>query len=183
MVRAQVADPNLIAKTRAGRAMEVRPCIGCNQGCIGGVKRELRLGCTVNPAAGMESTLSEDLISPLPSARTVFIIGGGPAGMEAARVAALMGCRVTLAEASADLGGTAAIAARAPRLANIGDIVLWLKETVYQLGVDVQLSTYVGSEDIESIDADYIVIATGSQPRMDGFHMQTPGLPPACCDL
>jgi 2,4-dienoyl-CoA reductase-like NADH-dependent reductase (Old Yellow Enzyme family) len=183
MVRAQVADPNLIAKTRAGRAMEVRPCIGCNQGCIGGVKRELRLGCTVNPAAGMESTLSEDLISPLPSARTVFIIGGGPAGMEAARVAALMGCRVTLAEASADLGGTAAIAARAPRLANIGDIVLWLKETVYQLGVDVQLSTYVGSEDIESIDADYIVIATGSQPRMDGFQMKSPGLPAEGCDL
>jgi 2,4-dienoyl-CoA reductase-like NADH-dependent reductase (Old Yellow Enzyme family) len=183
MMRAQIADPNLIAKTRAGRALDVRPCIGCNQGCIGGVMRELRMGCTVNPAAGMESTLSEDLIVPLPSPKSVFIIGGGPAGMEAARIASLIGCRVTLAEAAADLGGAAAVAARAARLANIGDIVIWLKAEVYRLGVDVRLSTYISPEDVESIDADYIVIATGSQPRMDGFQMKTPGQPAEGCDL
>jgi 2,4-dienoyl-CoA reductase-like NADH-dependent reductase (Old Yellow Enzyme family) len=183
MVRAQIADPNLIAKSRAGRALDVRPCIGCNQGCIGGVMRERRLGCTVNPTAGWESTLSEDLITPLPNPKSVFIIGGGPAGMEAARVAALMGCRVTLAEASPDLGGAAAIAARAARLANIGDIVLWLKSEVYRLGVDVRPSTYIDPEDIATIDADYIVIATGSQPRMDGFQMKTPGLPAEGCGL
>ena len=84
MVRAHIADPDIVRKTRAGRADEVRPCIGCNQGCLGrtaGV--DLRLGCVVNPAMGREASLSEDLIGRTARPRRIVVVGGGPAGLEA----------------------------------------------------------------------------------------------------
>src|SRR5579859_7865590 len=100
MVRAQIADPDLVRKTREGRPHEVRPCIACNQGCIGGLYRRGQLGCLVNPAVGFEASLSEDRIKRTSQPRKVLVVGGGPAGMEAARVAALSGHRVILAEAA-----------------------------------------------------------------------------------
>jgi 2,4-dienoyl-CoA reductase-like NADH-dependent reductase (Old Yellow Enzyme family) len=84
MVRAQIADPDLVRKTREGRVDEVRPCIACNQGCIGGLMRDMRLGCLVNPAVGFEAALAEDLIVRTAAPKKILIVGGGPAGMEAA---------------------------------------------------------------------------------------------------
>jgi 2,4-dienoyl-CoA reductase-like NADH-dependent reductase (Old Yellow Enzyme family)/thioredoxin reductase len=183
MVRAQIADPELVRKTREGRVDEVRPCIGCNQGCIGGLHRWGKLGCLVNPAVGFETTLAEGLIRRSAAPRKVLIAGGGPAGMEAARVAALAGHRVVLAEASPRLGGTVNVAKRAPKLQGVGDIADWLEREVYRLGVEVRLNTYLEASDVRAEKADVVIIATGSQPRMDGVQIGFPADPARGCDL
>ena len=175
MVRAQIADPALVRKTRDLGPDAVRPCLGCNQGCIGGLYRPPgRMGCTVNPAVGNEATMSEELIQKTKSPRKILIVGGGPAGMEAARIAALKGHQVVLVEAQAQLGGSVNIARTAPFLQGIGDIGYWLEQEVYRLGVEVRLSTYMDADDIVSEKADNIIIATGSIPRMDGFQLANP---------
>lgn len=163
MVRAHIADPQLVAKSRAGRSGEVRPCIACNQGCIGGAIVRGRVGCVVNPAAGLEMTLSEDLLGRTDSARRVLIIGGGPAGMEAARMAALRGHRVTLVEAAPRLGGMLNYARRLPNLRAIGDIAVWLESEIYRLGVEVRMSTYMEAADVREAVPDVLLIATGSE--------------------
>jgi 2,4-dienoyl-CoA reductase-like NADH-dependent reductase (Old Yellow Enzyme family) len=177
MVRAQIADPNLVKKTREGRVEEVRPCIACNQGCVGGYIRDQRLGCTVNATAGFEVTLGEERIATSEAEKRVLVIGGGPAGMEAARVAALLGHKVTLAEASARLGGTINIARKAPKLHMLGDITAWLEQEVFRLGVDVRFGTYMDADDIRAESPDAVLVATGSMPRMDGFQYADPGEP------
>jgi len=175
LVRAQIADPNLVRKTMEGRVEEVRPCIGCNQGCVGGLFRDNRLGCTVNPAVGFEEYLNEELIQPAAKPRKILVIGGGPAGMEAARVAALQGHKVILAEAGSRLGGQINVAKVAPFRHGIGDIIDWQERTVYRLGVDVRMGTYMEADDVLAEKADTIIIATGSMPRTDGFQAGRPG--------
>lgn len=163
IVRGMIADPMLVAKTREGRGTEVRPCIGCNQGCIGGVFSG-RMGCAVNPSVGLEDTMSESLIVRTDDPRKVLVVGGGVAGMEAARVALLAGHRVTLVEASPDLGGLVNVARQMPKLHAIGDIAIWLANEIYRLGADVRLATYMEAEDVLAEAPDVVIVATGSQP-------------------
>jgi len=177
MLRAHIADPNLVSKTMAGQAELVRPCIACNQGCVGGLFREQWLGCTVNAAVGFEKYLAEELIEPAATPQRILIVGGGPAGMEAARVAALQGHKVVLAEAQPALGGTVNAAKRAPVLHTIGDIVDWQEREIYRLGVEVRLGTYMEADEILAEQADMVIIATGSMPRMDGVQTERPGEP------
>lgn len=177
LVRAQIADPMLVKKTREGRAEEVRPCIACNHGCIGGLIRENRLGCAVNPAVGYELTLSEDLIEKTAAPKHIIVVGGGPSGMEAARVAALSGHRVTLFEATPRLGGAINAAKKAPRYHTMGDITDWLERELYRLGVEMRLSTPVDIDAVEADKPDLLVVATGSLPRMDGIQAHDPANP------
>lgn len=179
--RALIADPELIRKTVEGRAEQVRPCIGCNQGCVGGITAPMfpMMGCAVNPAVGFESSLDESLIEPNPSPMKVVVIGGGPGGMEAARVAALSGHKVVLFEAQPSLGGTVNIAKRAPKAYGLGDITNWQEQEIYRLGVDVRLSTPVDADDVLAEVPDEVIVATGSLPRMDACQASTPGLPVA----
>ena len=176
-VRALIADPELVNKTVAGQAERVRPCIACNQGCIGGIMRMGGLGCTVNPAVGFESSLSEDLIAKSATPKKVVVVGGGPAGMEAARIAALAGHKVVLMEASAKLGGAALAAGKASQPNAIGDIVVWLEAELFHLGVDVRLNCYAEADDIVAEKPDQVIIAAGSRPRMDGYNLMAPGDP------
>jgi NADPH-dependent 2,4-dienoyl-CoA reductase/sulfur reductase-like enzyme len=97
--------------------------------------------------------------------------------MEAARVAALRGHRVTLAEAAPDLGGTLRMAAKAPTRHSIGDILSWLESEIYRLGVEVRLSTYVDAADVRAPAVEALIVATGSTPRMDGIQGSHPGQP------
>jgi 2,4-dienoyl-CoA reductase-like NADH-dependent reductase (Old Yellow Enzyme family) len=172
--RAHIADPAVISKSRAGRVTEVRPCISCNQGCVGGLSRGTHVGCAVNPVVGFEATLSEDLITRVSDPQRVLVVGGGPAGMEAARLAAMCGHAVTLVEASADLGGEIKVAKLSHRLYALNDIAVWLEQEVYRLDVDVRTNHYVDENDILALKPDAVIIATGSQPRMDGVQAAVP---------
>jgi 2,4-dienoyl-CoA reductase-like NADH-dependent reductase (Old Yellow Enzyme family) len=168
-VRAMIAEPELVKKTLEGRVDEVRPCIGCNQGCLMGVFQEGRVGCAVNPAVGRERTLSDNAMGKATARKRVVVVGGGPAGLEAARTAALRGHDVVLFEASPNLGGAVNLAALCPTRRGIRDITLWLEQEVFRLGVDVRLSTYADAGDVLAEQPDAILIAVGSIPRMDGI--------------
>jgi 2,4-dienoyl-CoA reductase-like NADH-dependent reductase (Old Yellow Enzyme family) len=176
--RAFIADPELAIKTRAGRIDEIRPCIACNQGCVGGLLSPAnRIGCAVNPAAGFERELDESLLVKTSNPRKVLVVGGGPGGMEAARVAALCGHKVVLAEAGARLGGLINVAKLAPFLHSIGDFTQWQENELYRLGVEVRTNTYMEVEEIRAERADVVIIATGAMPRMDGIQFKLPGIP------
>ncbi len=184
MTRATLADPDLVAKTRRGDSDRVRPCIACNQGCVGQLLgREGRVGCAVNAGAGFETKLGDDKLEVVAEPRRLLVVGGGPAGMEAARVAALRGHRVTLFEAAPDLGGALRLAARAPRRQAFNDFADWLQNELYTLGVDVRLSTFATAEDIADAAFDHVVLATGAEPRRDGVQASHPGLPVDGFDL
>jgi 2,4-dienoyl-CoA reductase-like NADH-dependent reductase (Old Yellow Enzyme family)/thioredoxin reductase len=177
-VRSLVADPEMVRKEQSGRAEQVRPCIGCNQGCVGGILGVThRMGCVVNPAVGFEATLAEEKIGRTEEPKKVLVVGGGPAGMEAARTAALRGHRVTLCEADANLGGALRVARLAPKLQGIYDIADWLEHELFRLGVQVRTSTYMESADVAREAPDVVIVATGSIPRTDGVLISVPGEP------
>ena len=174
-VRAMIAEPELVKKATEGRANEIRPCIGCNQGCLMGLFLEGRVGCTVNPAVGRERTLSDAAMlasSGSTQRKKLVVVGGGPAGLEAARTARLRGHDVVLFEATNQLGGAVNIAGECPTRRGIRDITLWLEDEVFRRGVDVRLNTYASPEDVLDENPDAVLIATGSLPRMDGIQQQ-----------
>ncbi|WP_340268105.1 oxidoreductase [Sphingobium mellinum] len=177
MVRAMIADPHLVTKSLAGRAEEVRPCIGCNQACVARAAMGLGIECTVNACAGHEAERRDPVLAPVVTPRQLLVIGGGPAGLEAARIAAQRGHAVTLVEASPQLGGAVRAAARAPTRHNLMDIITWLEAEIYRLGVDVRLSTYLDSSEIDALAPDAVIVATGSWPRMDGVLASHAGQP------
>jgi 2,4-dienoyl-CoA reductase-like NADH-dependent reductase (Old Yellow Enzyme family)/thioredoxin reductase len=170
MTRAHIADPDIVRKTMEGRAGQIRPCIACNQGCVGGLEQG-RMGCTVNVAVGAEHTLGDDRIQPAQSRRLVLVVGGGPAGMEAARAAALRGHRVILAEAKDRLGGTLSIARLAPCHALIGDIADWLAREIARLGVEIRAGVTIDAAYVAALNPDAVVVATGATiPQEIGAH-------------
>jgi 2,4-dienoyl-CoA reductase-like NADH-dependent reductase (Old Yellow Enzyme family)/thioredoxin reductase len=178
MTRATIADPHLVRKSLEGRPTEVRPCIACNQACVGGLfSASRRIGCAVNAGVGDEGSLGDQKIQRGTKSRNVLVVGGGPAGLEAARIAALRGHRVTLCEAQPDLGGALRLAARAPTRHGMLDIVGWLEQEVRRLGVQIRLSTWVDAEDLPVFGADVVIVATGAVPRMDGMQLSNPGEP------
>jgi 2,4-dienoyl-CoA reductase-like NADH-dependent reductase (Old Yellow Enzyme family)/thioredoxin reductase len=178
LTRATIADPFLVSKTLAGHPERVRPCIACNQGCVGQLLAPpFRMGCAVNPSTGYERSFGDHTLANVDTPKRVLVVGGGPAGLEAARVAAERGHQVVLAEAQAALGGAIRLAMRAPTRANLGDIVFWLEQEVYRLGVEVRRSTYLEAEDIVGEGFDEVILATGATPRMDGVQLSNPGEP------
>lgn len=177
LVRATIADPMLVSKTIAGDVGRVRPCIACNQACVANLLEGLPSECTVNPGAGHELERGDHLLRPVSEPRTVLVVGGGPAGLEAARVAATRGHKVILAEASSDLGGSIRVAAKVPTRHTLIDIVTWLEEEVYRLGVDVRLSTYLDASGVLEVGADAVIMATGAMERMNGIQISHAGEP------
>jgi 2,4-dienoyl-CoA reductase-like NADH-dependent reductase (Old Yellow Enzyme family) len=174
MVRALIADPALVAKARRGEEHLIRPCIGSNFGCVGQLMSTGRLSCVVNVAAAQESIVSYEPPAPAPERRRVLIVGGGPAGLEAARTAALRGHEVHLHEATRQLGGQVAIAASAPHRSDIGAITDFLTREIERLGVTIRLRSTVDPEVVAELVPDEVVVATGSSPRRDGFQVSTP---------
>ena len=184
MTRATIADPDLVNKTRNGDATRVRPCIACNQGCVGQLLSPLRkIGCAVNAGAGFETLWGDDKLEIASTAKNILVVGGGPAGMEAARVAAKRGHNVVPAEAMPNLGGALDLASRAPTRQQFKDFLVWPQDEVYAEGVDVRLSTYVTEDDIAGFGADHVIVAAGAEPRLDGVQNSHPGEPIAGIEL
>lgn len=161
MARALIADPHLPAKLADGDET-VRPCIGCNE-CFGRLYRQRPITCLVNPAAGRETELG-DPVPPI-TPRRVTVIGGGPAGLEAARVAAGRGHHVTVLESSDQLGGQLAPAAAVESRTEFGELGTYLRAELDRLRVDVRLGCAVRPEAIAALDTDVVIVATGSRPR------------------
>ncbi len=167
--RGLVADPDLPKKLRDGAWRAVRPCISCNQGCIGGLIAGFPFTCLVNPQAGRES---EELLVPAARAKRVVVAGGGPAGIEAARVAASRGHAVTLFERSSALGGQLLLAALPPRKEDILPYIRWAEAQLHELGVTVVLGQPLTADRVAEARPDAVVVATGSEPLLP----QIPGV-------
>lgn len=174
IVRGQIADPHLVAKTRAGRSEDVRPCISCNQLCWGRRSRDYWISCLVNPSAGREWSWSGDRFEPSPTPRRVLVVGGGPAGLEAARVAASRGHHVTLLERGVALGGQFRLAGAQPSRGQILDLLDWYARSLASLGVEVVLGVDVGADEVAAADAETVIVATGSRPPRTGFQRSLP---------
>ena len=159
--RALLADPEFSKKTQEGRTEDIRPCIGCLQGCRDRLYQGQSITCLVNAQAGMEK---EWRIQPAEKRKRVFIIGGGPGGMEAARVAALRGHEVTLAERNDYLGGQFHLASLPPGKEEIKFFLEYLIRQLKKLGVKVELNREINPNDLPSNGADVIILASGGSP-------------------
>jgi 2,4-dienoyl-CoA reductase-like NADH-dependent reductase (Old Yellow Enzyme family) len=177
MVRATIADPDLIRKTAEGRTSLIRPCIACNQGCAGGLNTRGRVHCTVNPTAGREVLLSDDSLRTA-NPRHVLVIGGGPCGVEAARAAAVAGHRVTLVDAADELGGQLRYVRSSPHRKDLVRLLGYFAAVLDERGVDVRLRTKADADLVRAIAPDVVVCATGSTPRRDAFQTLRPWGPP-----
>jgi 2,4-dienoyl-CoA reductase-like NADH-dependent reductase (Old Yellow Enzyme family)/thioredoxin reductase len=162
MGRALLADPELPKKARTNGAA-IRPCIGCCLGCIHAVLQLEPGGCVVNPDVGREYLLKDDV--PSSEACTVLVAGGGPAGLAAARMAAIRGHRVTLIEEGQRIGGLFRLATRAPGREEAGDILAYFEAELARLRVDIRYETVLTAGLLDEIGPDIAVLATGSLPE------------------
>ncbi len=179
LARPFLADPRIIAKARAGRADSINLCIACNQACIDRSLRDQRVSCMVNPRAGSETELSEpQRLGPhaTDTARRRFaVIGGGPAGLEAARVLAAFGHRVVLYEADARLGGQFRLACRIPGKEDFAHTIDYFERELRALRVDLRLRQRIDADSAAELDAyDGVIVASGVTPRridLPGVHL------------
>ncbi|MBI4514317.1 MAG: FAD-dependent oxidoreductase [Deltaproteobacteria bacterium] len=180
MTRALIADPELPRKAREGRLAEIRACIGCNQNCIGRVMQSKSIGCIQNAAAGREREWGIGTLSAAPKRKRVTVIGGGPGGMECARILAERGHAVTLYEKAAQLGGQINLITQAAGRQEFGGVVRYLAYQMEKLEIDVRLQTAATAAAVLAEKPDAVVVATGSLPA----HPELPGADgPNVCDV
>ena len=162
MNRAIMTDPEMPRKAQEGRLEEIRHCIGCNE-CIGRTRVFMPAACTMNPEMGREEEMA---LAPAEKMKRVVIVGGGPAGLEAARVAALRGHQVTVYDKGDRLGGQPLIASVAPGREELDEVRRYYTHQMLLLEVGVHLNTDVTPETLEREGCDAVVIATGSGPML-----------------
>jgi 2,4-dienoyl-CoA reductase-like NADH-dependent reductase (Old Yellow Enzyme family) len=176
IVRGQIADPHLARKVTEGRAEDIRGCISCNQMCWGRRSRDYWISCLINPSVGREYEWTGDRFDPATIRRD------GPAGLEAARVAAERGHRVEIVEALPVVGGQFRLAGMQPRRAQILDLLDWYEAQFSKLGVRLALNCFLDADEIAAHRADVVILATGSLPDEDGVqrwqpqHKRLPGI-------
>jgi mycofactocin system FadH/OYE family oxidoreductase 2 len=177
MTRALIADPDLPRKAHEGRLDDIRTCVGANEGCIDRIYQGKPVTCVQNPATGREAELAD--VHAATKCKAVVIVGGGVAGLEAARMAAARGHRVVLFEKAAELGGQVLLAARAPARAEYAGIVRFLVTQVEKLSVKIRLAVEATPPAVLAERPDVVIVATGSHPYVpplpgcDGKHVVT----------
>jgi hypothetical protein len=156
MARALIADPHWSAKAATGRAASIRPCIACNE-CEHRLFSNRPIACAVNPALTVD-----EAIEPARRSRRILVVGGGPAGMEAARVAALRGHRVLLWERETALGGQLHLIELLQTRPEFSRILVFLESELRRVGVELQLGSTVRTDDVVAARPDAVIVATGS---------------------
>lgn len=163
MGRALLADAHLPRKTVTGQTDTIRPCLACNEGCIGQLARGMDVACAVNPTLGREH---QTLLTPSPSPGHVIVVGGGPAGLVAACTARLRGHVVTLLEKEPILGGKLLVASMPPHKSELRRYAAYLERRAQALGVVLCLGQEVEAEDIVAMQPDHVLVAVGGLPRI-----------------
>ncbi|MDD4690177.1 MAG: FAD-dependent oxidoreductase [Eubacteriales bacterium] len=159
--RPMLAEPDFIKKTMEGNADDIVRCIACNQGCVGRMFKGLGNSCIFNPATGHER---EVVIKPAEQKKKVLVIGGGPAGLEAARIAQIRGHEVILLEKDVALGGQFIEAGRAPHKELFAKTAIHMGYRAYKAGVDIRVYTAANEQRISEINPDVVIVATGADP-------------------
>lgn len=159
--RPLLSDPEFVNKLRSDRTKKIRPCLGCHDGCFGRLLEGGVGSCAVNPECGREAVVG---IKKAETRKIVVVVGGGPGGMEAARVSALRGHRVVLFEAKKELGGSLVPGGVPSFKEDDRQLVAWYKHQLDELDVEVRMETKASKELIESINPDTVFISEGSIP-------------------
>lgn len=162
MARALIADPYFAKKAEEGRPEEIITCIGCGQGCMWRTAVRVPITCIQNPLTGRESTLGQ--LHAAKSAKKVVVVGGGPAGMEAAWVGAERGHRIVLFEKNTELGGKVLTAAKAPLMSGFEGVIRTLLHRLDRSQVEVHLGVEVTPEMVLAQKPDTVIVATGALP-------------------
>jgi 2,4-dienoyl-CoA reductase-like NADH-dependent reductase (Old Yellow Enzyme family) len=170
MTRALIADPDLVAKVSAGR--RIRPCVGANQGCVDRMVAGLPITCFHNPDVGREARGGPE---PARESRHVLVVGGGPAGLKAAELAARRGHRVRLVEREPELGGRLRFLRALGDAAELLRSIRWLEDELAGLGVEAQTGVVADEELVADAGADVVVLATGSRPAPDRLGAEVDG--------
>ena len=166
MTRAHMADPHIVAKLMRKEEERIRPCVGVGY-CIDRIYEGGDALCAHNPATGRERSLPHVVNKTSGRKRRVVVVGGGPAGLEAARVCAARGHEVVLFEAGERVGGQVAIASRAPRRRELIGITDWLAAEALRYGADLRTGCYVEADDVLAHSPEVIVVASGGLPDTD----------------
>jgi len=160
MARPFLADPDFVAKAASGRAAEIAPCIACNQACLDHTFSGKLSSCLVNPRACHETVLTyEHAQTP----QRIAVVGAGPAGLMAAKVAALRGHKVVLFDQSTELGGQLNLAKQVPGKEEFHGLVAWFAHETHRLGVETRLGAAVDVADLAGFD--HVIVASGVSPR------------------
>ena len=160
MTRAHLADPYIVAKIMAGEEARIRPCVGATY-CLDRLYEGYEALCVHNPATGREATMPNSVARSSGPAKRVVIVGAGPAGLEAARVCAARGHKVTVLEAAPEAGGQVRLIARSKRRSEMRGIIDWRLAECDKAGVEMRFNTLAEAGDIEALQPDIVVIATG----------------------